>query len=314
MYSLRGLTAAAALMCAAAAAGCGLGPGQSTGEVELRVTRDYGTASVLGPEQVGAHESDTVIGLLDKEADVTLRYGDNFVQSIDGVEGTNADGRLLDWFFYVNGVESPRGGADVTPAAGDRIWWDYRDWSSAMRVPAVVGDFPAPFLHGYEGKHPATRIDCLGERAPCDTVRAELEKAGVDAGFGAEGGPVIRVLVGPWSAVERDRAAAQIDGGPQRSGVFARFSGTAPGATLSGLSADGQMSLGPFPGSAGLVAAVRYEDDPPTWVVTGAAPAGVAAAARAFSAEDLDGRYAVIAGADGGADAVVPVPNIEAGT
>jgi hypothetical protein len=315
--SRRNLAAAAALLCAAVAAGCGLGPGEKKGEAELLVSRDYGSDVLVGPADLEVRESDTVIGLLDGEADVTTRYGDNFVQSIDGIEGGTTDGRRYDWFFYVNGVESPQGGAEVKPGEGDQIWWDYRDWSTAMRVPAVVGSFPEPFAHGYEGKEPAVRIDCLGERAPCDTVQAELEAEGVEAGifeadhapgFDSEAGSTLRIIVGPWARAGEDPAVAQIGEGPEQSGVFARFEGEGAAATLSGFSPTGEQVLGPFDASAGLVAAVRFQDQPPTWVVTGAGPAGIAAAAGAFSAADLEGRFAVIAGAPGTPEPVTPVP------
>ena len=36
--------------------------------------------------------------------------------------------------------------------AGDVEWWDFRSWKGgAMIVPVVVGAFPEPFLHGFNG-------------------------------------------------------------------------------------------------------------------------------------------------------------------
>ena len=134
----------AALLCSAAVAGCGLGPGTSSrGTATLTVTRDYGTKTVVEASDRDPPESETVIRLLDREAEITTRYGGGFVQSIDGVSGTESQGRRNDWFFYVNGIESPVGAAQYDLSGGDRIWWDYRDWTSAMRVPAVVGSWPA---------------------------------------------------------------------------------------------------------------------------------------------------------------------------
>lgn len=308
-----------ALLGATVAAGCGLGPGQETGSVELRVTRGYGTEVTLDDKRVKTNESDTVLRLLDGEADVGARYGGKFVQSVNGVQGTESGGRRYDWFFYVDGVESPTGAADVVPADGQDVWWDYRDWSSAMRVPAVVGAFPEPFEHGFEGKTYATRIDCLGKADPCAQVQSALEHEGVKAGvfeaehapgFDAEAGPTLRILVGPWDRVGDDPAAALIDDGPAQSGVFARFQGGAGREELVGLSDHGAPTTGPFGPDAGLVAAVRFEDRPPTWVVTGAGPQGVRAAAAAFNPEGLDGRYAVISQGIGGAPTTTPVPSV----
>ena len=93
--------------------------------------------------------------VLEGNAEITTRYGGGFVQSIDGVEEAQRGGHPYDWFFYVDGVESPIGAADYSLQGGERIWWDYRDWSATNHVPAVVGSWPAPFVDGYEGKrHP----------------------------------------------------------------------------------------------------------------------------------------------------------------
>ena len=74
-------------------------------------------------------------------------------ESIDGVKGSLSAQR--DWFYFVNGVESDRGAADVRLRPGDVEWWDYRRWSGgAMSVPVVAGAFPEPFLHGFESVKP----------------------------------------------------------------------------------------------------------------------------------------------------------------
>ena len=116
------------------------------------------------------HESDTVLRVLDRNADITTRYGGGFIQSIDGLAGTQSGGRSSDWFFYVNGIESPIGSAEYDLSGGDRIWWDYRDWTAAMRVPAVVGSWPEPFVHGFQGKRYAVDIVCDGSTKPCNRV------------------------------------------------------------------------------------------------------------------------------------------------
>ena len=144
------ILAAALALGATVAAGCGLGPGKDQGDVSLTVTRDYGSR-VLVQKSDSIHESDTVLRVLDRNTDITTRYGGGFVQSIDGLSGTASGGHSFDWFFYVNGIESPVGSTDYDLSGGDRIWWDYRDWTAAMRVPAVVGSWPEPFVHGFQG-------------------------------------------------------------------------------------------------------------------------------------------------------------------
>jgi hypothetical protein len=302
VISSRSRAAALALLCAAAVAGCGFGAGKESGSAQLRITRDYGSTVDLAKTEDGIPASQTVLRLLDANADVTTRYGGGFVQSIGGAEGTSSGARRFDWFFYVNGVESAVGSADVKVRDGDRIWWDYRDWTDAMRVPAVVGSWPEPFVHGFDGDVHRTRVDCVGAMPACTSTKDALAGQGVKAGvfeaeqapgFDAESEPTLRVIVGPWDRVVKDPAAAQIDEGPERSGVFARFERGGKGYRLLGLGRDAKevSSFGP---GTGLIAAVRLEDAPPTWVVTGTDQAGVDAAAAALSEMQLRDRYAVV--------------------
>ena len=288
----RGTAVAIALLAVAlVAAGCGLGPGDGVGDVELTVTRDYGTVPVLHRELGDVTESDTVMRALERSAEITTRYGGGFVQSIEGLEGQESVNRSLDWFFYVNGVEATVGAADYGLRGGEAVWWDYRDWDAAMRVPAVVGSWPQPFLDGYDGRRRPVTVECLGGGAACGAVRERLEVAGVEVAPGSPGG-AIRVLVGPWSRVRGDPAAAQIEDGPQASGVFAGFRRERGGYALQGLGEDGKPARTFGPG-AGLVAATRRFEAPPVWVVSGSTAAGVSAATGLLDAAHLRDRYAL---------------------
>ncbi|HET9592562.1 MAG TPA: DUF4430 domain-containing protein, partial [Solirubrobacterales bacterium] len=164
MNRRRGTAVAIALLGAAlAAAGCGLGPGADVGSVELTVTRDFGAEPVLR-NSFEAKESDTVMRALESEADVETRFGGGFVHSIDGVAEGERGGDPYDWFFFVDGVESPIGAADVDLKQGERVWWDYRDWSATNHVPAVVGSWPAPFTDGVAGKRHPVVVECAGAK------------------------------------------------------------------------------------------------------------------------------------------------------
>jgi hypothetical protein len=299
----RGTAAAIALLGAAlAAAGCGLGPGAGIGSVELRVTRDFGATPMLRGS-VEATESDTVMRVLEGRAQITTRYGGGFVQSIDGLEAARGGGHPYDWFFYVNGIESPVGAADYALHGGERIWWDYRDWSATLHVPAVVGSWPAPFVGGYEGdRHPVT-VECEGGGGACGRTRRALAEAGVRIASGSPEG-AIRVLVGPWARLHSDPTAGQVETGPGESGVFAEFGRSGVGYRLTGLDASGDPArrFGP---RAGLVAATRRYGGPPVWLVTGATPAGVRAAAGLLSAAKLRDDYAVAT--EGGNETPLPV-------
>jgi hypothetical protein len=270
------ILAAALALGAVAVAGCGLGPGKSTGDVDLTVSRDYGT-EILLHKQDSIHESDTVVRVLDRNADVSTRYGGGFVQSIDGLAGAQSGGRSSDWFFYVNGIESPIGSAQYDLSGGDRIWWDYRDWTAAMRVPAVVGSWPEPFVHGFEGKRWTPAISCEGGMAPCSRVEAALKAAGVRAPDPGESHGTANIVVGPWNRIRRDHVPPLLAEGPEQSGVFARFVGTKK-PLLELLNQHGQPA-GSIGKGGGLIAALRQGDGPPVWVVTGTDSKGVIAAA-----------------------------------
>lgn len=294
MSRRRSLAAASLLLAALAVVGCGFGAGSGVGDVTLTVTRNYGARQLLAPVREGASESDTVMRVLDRNAELETGYGGRFVRAIDGVAEATRGGRRYDWFFFVNGVESSVGAADFTLHGGETIWWDYRDWSDALYVPAVVGAWPQPLAGGYEGRrHPVT-VECDGVAAACAIVRARLRAAGVEPASGAPD-DAIRVLVGPWARLRGDPAAAQLERGPQSGGVFARF---VPGGRstdsfeLVGLDQEGEVArrFGP---AAGLVAATRRSGGPPVWIVSGVTAAGVRAAAGLLDRADLRDHYAV---------------------
>jgi Domain of unknown function (DUF4430) len=312
------LLAATLALCASVAAGCGLGPGKDEGDIGLTVTRDYGT-NVMLEKTDSIRESDTVMRVLDRNADISTRYGGGFIQSIDGLAGGQSGGRRSDWFFYVNGIESSIGAAQYDPSGGDRIWWDYRDWTAAMRVPAVVGSWPEPFEHGLQGNHWTTTVDCAGRQAACQTATNRLHAAGiattppvvVERGGDGDisrtitriGG--IRVLVGAWNALRADPVGKLVGEAPDQSGVFARFVNSASRPLLELLNQQGQPA-GSIGKGGGLIAALRPGDGPPTWVVTGTDAKGVAAAANLLG-DQLRNRYALATQPGAGAIGV-PVP------
>jgi Domain of unknown function (DUF4430) len=300
----RGAAVAGALLLlgvALAAAGCGLGPGSKVGSVDLTVTRDFGAKKLV--ETSGeANESDTVMRFLEKEVEIETRYGGGYVKSIDGLEESSRGGHPYDWFFWVNGVISPTGAAEVPLEGGEKIWWDIHDWSASEGSPAVVGSWPAPFTTGWEGHAPVVVVECEGGGGACGTVTKALEGEGVKV---ASGSPksAIRVLVGPWSQVRSDAAAGLVDKGPGESGVYAEFESSQGTDRLVGLDEDGGKAH-TFGANAGLVAATRHFEGPPVWLVTGATDAGVQAAAAALDTADLRDHFAVAV--EGGT--VTPLP------
>jgi hypothetical protein len=283
----RGTAVVSALLCAAlATAGCGLGPGAGVGNVQLTVTREYGATPVLDTA-VGANESDTVMRVLEGEAEISTRYGGGFVHSIDGVAEGQHGGDPYDWFFYVDGVESPIGAAEYELEGGERIWWDYRDWVATNHVPAVVGSWPAPFSDGVEGERHPVAVECEGGGGACEEAREALGREGVEVA-GGKPEKALRILVGPWARVREDPAARTIEAGPAESGVFADFDSEGLVALDEG--GEAARNLGP---DTGLVAATSRYGGLPVWVVTGGTAAAVRAAAEALDADRLRDHYAV---------------------
>jgi hypothetical protein len=287
-----------AVLCAAAALG-GCGPGQGTSPdagVRLTATRDFGRRPLLDVERARVAGANTVMGVLRSSASVRTRSGGDVVHAIDGVAGGRRAGRPVDWFFYVNGIQSDKGARAVEIHGGDRIWWDYHDWGLEPDIPAVVGSFPEPFVHGSGGKRLPVRVECDDPRAgACDAVAKKLIALGVPAGRSSisrsAADESLRILVGPWRRLrDGDVESENVDSGPRASGVFARFDASATHLIVLDARGRPARTLGP---RTGLIAATRVKDRQPVWFVTGTDDAGVASAARAFDESTLNDRFAL---------------------
>jgi hypothetical protein len=286
-------TAALAL----AAGGCGFGPGEAKkGPAQLRVTRDFGRTGLhVNASKDSVRESDTVMRFLQAEAKVTTRYGGAFVQSIDGLAGNQ--GAEHDWFYYVNGSEASVGAADYKLAPGDVVQWDYHDWHATQHIPAIVGAYPQPFVHGLKGKRLPVRLECEDDSSTaCKTVGDALDKEGATVTNSAIGAPAsdqtLRVIVARFGAAKQVRAAKALTLGPATSGVYARFDDA--GTKLTLLDASGRASRA-APAGTGLVAATQQPSQAITWLVTGVDAAGVERAARALNENALRNAFAVAA-------------------
>ena len=195
-------------------AGCGIGPGSRSGDpVSLVVTRDFGRTTVVSTSREKASSSDTVMRVLQRRIPgVTTRYGGGFVQSIGGFTGGTQGGKPVDWFYFINGSEARKGAAATKVRGGDVVWWDRRDWSAGDSVPAVVGSFPEPFLHGpATAKRLPVRVECIDAgSSACAAVAKQLVGLGIPASRGTLRSSftqdTLRVLVGPWIAVSEDDA------------------------------------------------------------------------------------------------------------
>jgi Domain of unknown function (DUF4430) len=186
---VRGLPALLALVLVLASCG---GEGGATPSAErsgetaaLWVTRDRG-AEVLVEERVPAGLD--AIDALERHAEVETRYGGRFVQSVNGLDGSLE--RRQDWFYFLNGIEPGLGGAEIELRPGDVLWWDFRAWSGDMAQPIVVGAFPEPFVHGWNGKRRPAVV-----RGPPELESEAEALLAVLGGADGEGDPNVFELV-----------------------------------------------------------------------------------------------------------------------
>ena len=270
--------------------------------MSLLVTRGFGAQTIVSRAAAKVVGADTVMRMLERNARVSTLYSGGFVNAIRGFAAAAG----TDWFYYVNGVQAPKGAAETKLHPGDHVWWDRHAWSAAESIPAVVGAFPEPFVDGYAGRRWPLRIECTQRRRrPCDAVQAVFAGYHLAAFEGcllcSQNNQSLRVVVGPYGTLRSDPAAALLAGPVGASGVYASF--TDRGRRLELLDSSGRVTQRAGAG-AGIVAAVRWHGQPPVWYVTGTDAAGVDAAISAFNAATLDEHFAVAVVAD----RAIPLP------
>jgi hypothetical protein len=145
----------------------------------------------------------TAMQALVRREKVETRYGGRYVQAIDGLSGSLSAEK--DWFFFVNGVESDTGAAEVRLHPGDVEWWDYRSWrGGGMNVPVVVGAFPEPFVHGFQWAKPGATVTGGGALAtllqkvvPAGPNEIDIEASvPPDAAIAKRDGNKVRLVLG----------------------------------------------------------------------------------------------------------------------
>lgn len=296
---------AAVLATGALLAGCGLGAGAGTKSASVQVTSGFGAHLYGRAVEKHVPASETVISQLERHFKVTTRNGSRFVESIAG-HGSGSSDRA--WFFYVNGIQSPKGPAVTDVHQGDQIWWDVHAQTVTGSIPAVVGSYPEPFTGGIGGKKFPTLLNCgAAVHRACNLVGTALHKAGVKSapqviGTGS-GSDSLAVVIGTWQEIKGVIAAQLIAAGPRHSGVYAQFSG--PSGQALELDDERGRVVRTLHGSAGLIAATGQTSlGEPTWFVTGTDVAGVTEAAREFTAAKLHDHFAVAVNGS----QLIPVP------
>ena len=244
-----------------------LEPGTAT----LTVTHDYGAQPVLDASESDPSETETVIRFLDREADITTRYGGGFVQSINGTAGGMAAG-------------APTTGSS---SSTDREPARERRGRRARRRPDLVGlprldrgdldpgrrrVVAEPFLQASTATPSGSRSTWAASRRPTfatafgiarrrgRSTRGQSPARSADAGM--------RVLVGTWArlrsegprrgAAERARHERGLRPVRARSRRLEGLRCSTAGATARTLGRGGGAGRGHAP---------RHR--PVTWVVTG---------------------------------------------
>jgi len=219
-------------------------PASGAAAARLLITRDLG-GETLRSARVAPGQ--TVFAALEGVATVEAGYGGRFVQAIDGVQGDATAQR--DWIFFVNGLHSEVGAADVDVGDGDRIWWDYERWGGCIPS-AALGHAPGGLLHA------------LG------SARANA----------SERGRRWTAMVGSERELRKDAGYAAVAREPLASGAV----GAVRDGTVHLYDGDG---LSPQPRARAVAYAVRDRDGRALVVVTGLDDAAAQAAARAIAAD-----------------------------
>ncbi len=140
----------------------------------------------------------TLMRALASKLEIETRYGGRFLQSAAGLEGSLDEQR--DWFWFVNGYEGDRSAAEYELRDGDVAWWDYRSWEREGESRVVVGAFPEPFVHGFDGDlRPAAVRYAPAEKARAQELASEIGADSVEP-LGTpvpDGSNVLEVRSGP---------------------------------------------------------------------------------------------------------------------
>ena len=155
-------------------------PGGTGTDITVRVvvTQNFGRDLMLD-ETIEVPTGASALEALQQVADVETAYGGGFVNTINGVRSQYP--AQEDWLFYINGISTNKGAAGYILEDGDIQHWDFHDWSFRMFIPAIIGDFPQPFLHGYGGQvRPTVIVYADGLREEAEALERGLAELGVE--------------------------------------------------------------------------------------------------------------------------------------
>lgn len=276
------------------------GMGADTIAVRVVVTRNFGK-ELMFDERLEVMPNTSAMAALMQVAEVETAYGGGFVNGINGLRSgyTGREKTETDWFFYVNGIQSNNGALDYKLQEGDIQHWDLHDWSFQKFIPAIVGNFPEPFVHGYGGKVYSTIIVYQdGWEEDALRVADKLENLGVESvsvrdinGLaGDEKESCNMVLIGTSDF----QLIAESNQVWKRLGFFTHLQG----GLLEVLDSKGEP-LAKYGAGSGVIQATQSPWNPKgtgvcenvVWIVSGLDKAGVKDAVDVLVDRDTDLRY-----------------------
>ena len=290
-------------------------PAETGITVSIVITTNFGETALV-EQAVTVEENTSALDVLPQVTSIETKYGGGFVSSLAGLSsrygGTGS--QQEDWFFYINGMAVNTGAGSYLLFPGDVEHWDYHDWSFRQFTPAIIGDFPEPFLHGHgsqiyptlvvyqDGREEAARriADRLAElgvndvslRRPDELTTDEQESSNLillgDAEFA-----LIKELNEPWD----------------RLGFYAHFED----GRLAVYDGTGQPATD-YDTGAGLIQATQNIWNPKgvgacenvVWMVTGLDENGISAAVDAIVGSEHEFKHACAVVTAGGKISRVP--------
>lgn len=175
-----------------------------------RISEGFGAQILVDEQRV--RDGVPALDALRATTPVETAFGGGFVAGMYGRHSSQSPKR--DWMYFVNGVAPGVGAGDYTVRPGDRIWWDFRTWGDETPLlPAVVGSWPEPFVHGYPSGVATVQVD--------EPLRTALVNMGVTVSTAASSW---RVIVGANDdLIARDPAWRAAMADPDGAGLAVRF-------------------------------------------------------------------------------------------
>jgi len=271
-------------------------------QVTLKVTKDFGS-QVIFNKKVQIENNQTILELLEANLDIETDWDGGFIKGINGLvlDKGGLSGKRTDWFYYVNGICADVGADGYTSAPGETIWWDYHLWQSmGSAISAVIGSYPEPFIHGYEGKVGETTVMSTPEKSE---LAEKMKKALTDQGIKAVNlseldeeklakrtCPVI--VIGEWQELNQIKWLRDFNKAYRKTGTGVHF--TDQGVELVKYNGEVDQAVS---GSVGVIAATGsgLGDENPLWLVAGTNEKGLKQAVDVLvnNPEKINGMYSV---------------------